>query len=785
MAAIEVTSPFPFFVDTSGNPLDAGYVFVGSPNTDPVTNPIAVYWDEALTIPASQPIRTSGGYLVRSGTPANVFAGDSYSITVKDQTGRLVYTSPNIVSTQSLAEDLADTSDATKGDALIGVKVSAPGAIATDQHLVNEARPLYAKLDFGAVGDWNGSSGADDTTALQTAIDAAIAQKKPLIIESGNYRITSPLKIFNFTGSTWGFVGCTIKGERQAHGVGAASAFFPKLQGVTIYPTFNNTAAFMVQAARGVRLECLSIYGTNALFELFEGHPENHYKLMTPANMNTNGSRDSRYSPYAGIVIDPFGTSVPADGGYPGMSTYYSASAVGSSDVTLVDVDVRNFIVGLMLSPSGTTYNDDQVVADNCLFGYCKTAIAGGQDQSRGINLHSCQYYYSYTAFDGVSYGAQTWAGPKVFGGIGVALKYIVNCATTRQDVFYASGLYCEALASIGFLASSGSLQSPALFAGCSFAFTDFNGTGPFPDYHLYTSGCPITFTGCQFGTSNQTNQGPVRIQNINAPISFDGVSFTETQLGEIFIAPSTSVDSVEATQVYYNNCSFTEALSRGDGLTSRVSMNYQIYNLSSGYGDRSPCPYGAKITQTQDPTKLLYNGTGWAQRVSLGSISIAINLPSIGRATFTAADADVVRVGDQVYAQLSVSDFEGAAGFTSSPGFICIGSVASVVGTTVTLNGIPQSMVNGSYTAYLCWMPRMHAASTADTNSSTSLTNVSPTNSWKNGQRIKGTGIPSGAYIVSGGGTATLTISKAATATAAGVRIYDADIKVLTGTSL
>ena len=48
---------------------------------------------------------------------------------------------------------------------------------------------------------------------------AAMAAKKTLIIESGNYKITAPLKIFNFSGGVWGFVSCTIKGERSVIGM--------------------------------------------------------------------------------------------------------------------------------------------------------------------------------------------------------------------------------------------------------------------------------------------------------------------------------------------------------------------------------------------------------------------------------------------------------------------------------------------------------------------------------------------------------------------------------------
>ena len=86
-----VTSPFPVFYETDGTPLDAGYIYLGTVDLNPETNPITVYWDAALTIPAAQPLRTSGGYIVRNGITASVFTSSFYSITVKNKNGNLIY----------------------------------------------------------------------------------------------------------------------------------------------------------------------------------------------------------------------------------------------------------------------------------------------------------------------------------------------------------------------------------------------------------------------------------------------------------------------------------------------------------------------------------------------------------------------------------------------------------------------------------------------------------------------------------------------------------------------
>lgn len=93
MSALSIQPTYPIFTETDGQPLENGYVWVGTANLDPQTNPINVYWDAALTLPAAQPIRTLAGYPANSGTPARLFVGSDYSIRVMDKKGSVVYTS--------------------------------------------------------------------------------------------------------------------------------------------------------------------------------------------------------------------------------------------------------------------------------------------------------------------------------------------------------------------------------------------------------------------------------------------------------------------------------------------------------------------------------------------------------------------------------------------------------------------------------------------------------------------------------------------------------------------
>jgi hypothetical protein len=99
MSTVVVNPPFPRFDDLDGQPLENGIVWVGVANMDAPSNPIAVFWDAALTIAAAQPIRTVNGYLSRDGSPGVLFAGSDYSIKVTTAVGVPVYSAPARVDT--------------------------------------------------------------------------------------------------------------------------------------------------------------------------------------------------------------------------------------------------------------------------------------------------------------------------------------------------------------------------------------------------------------------------------------------------------------------------------------------------------------------------------------------------------------------------------------------------------------------------------------------------------------------------------------------------------------
>ena len=162
MSALSVEPPFPAFADAGGQPLEDGYIWIGTVNLNPITNPIVAYWDSALTITAVQPIRTSGGYPVYQGTPANIYVNSDYSIQVQNKNGSVVYSAPAATERYGNIINLVDINFIQAG----------VGAV-TRTALAKMREPVTVQ-DFGA------SSSA--TAAVNTAaINAALASGAKMV----------------------------------------------------------------------------------------------------------------------------------------------------------------------------------------------------------------------------------------------------------------------------------------------------------------------------------------------------------------------------------------------------------------------------------------------------------------------------------------------------------------------------------------------------------------------------------------------------------------------------
>ncbi len=173
-----INAPFPLFADRLGSPLDSGFIYIGTAGANPEVSPITVYWDQALTQPAAQPLRTAYGQVSRDGRPAPVYTSAlDYSITVLDKSRRLVayqassVAANNGLSLAALRDDLASAA-AGKGDALIATKQAGAGAVSRLLH--DRTTDLQLLTDYGSIVA-NGTDQTANITAWFAAIGSSAA----------------------------------------------------------------------------------------------------------------------------------------------------------------------------------------------------------------------------------------------------------------------------------------------------------------------------------------------------------------------------------------------------------------------------------------------------------------------------------------------------------------------------------------------------------------------------------------------------------------------------------
>lgn len=162
MSALSIQPTYPIFTDIDGQPLEDGYVWIGTANLDPQTNPINVYWDAALTLPAAQPIRTLAGYPANSGTPARLYVNSDYSIRVMNKNGSTVYSAAaaterysGIVISEVNAEDVIYdppfmNAVQTNAEAVLALSVSVQNFGAVADGVTDSTVQIQAALNSGA-----------------------------------------------------------------------------------------------------------------------------------------------------------------------------------------------------------------------------------------------------------------------------------------------------------------------------------------------------------------------------------------------------------------------------------------------------------------------------------------------------------------------------------------------------------------------------------------------------------------------------------------------------------
>lgn len=732
------------FFDDSGRTLSGGKIYTYAAGT---TTPQVTYTSRSGTVANANPIVLDAA----GRTPQQIWSveGLLYKYVIETSTGTLIRTWDNIGGSQvssDLAVDLASTTDNTKGDALIGFKQSnASGFVtgATARTVNDKLQESVSVKDFGAIGD----GVADDTAAIQAAIDYVIAQANlgtgktiAVHLNPGTYKITTSLRLFDPGTTSYGFSSVTLVGEALG---------YVNSKRTVIVPTFVDKPALILQQSRNAYISGFSIVGS-----------ANNMSLPTYAALlddstspwwNTNSARDSQYSPYCGIAIDPFGSSIPSDGGYPGLSSYYKSSG-GSTGVIIDRVEIAGFIVGVATSTSGTTPIGDSILVDNCNISYNKVALSAGQSQNRGLMLRNCHLKGAQVVVDNTRYGEGTAAMPMVEGGVFVYVKWFINSMDNGRGGSSLSKIYVESFWSLGFW---GGGRFPLQITGCVFKFiVPATGSLVNVDSHFY-AGALVYASGTYFGQYSNTVR---RLSIVNlGRIVFSGCTFDgEPQFSNVDYVRMDKCSNAYASN---GNLSYSEKYSSA---LSNIGSGSQIQGSAfCVVEDNGPLNYIRYKAQN-----------GW-DIIAIDS-ALTITAPGDGSATFTTANVGKLQVNDYLTTistwNVSIPTLVPS---TANYAKATIGRVASIVGTTVTLSGVPISFATGSYIPYLYRLPVIRTRTFGTTTSgSADITSVTPVTGWTIGARIASPNLPTGTYITNIVGT-TFTVSQNATASSV-AELYD-----------
>jgi len=294
--------------------------------------------------------------------------------------------------------------------------------------------------DFGAKGDGI----ADDYLSIINACNFCIVN--PTVCTSvrfpiGSYKISKPILLQN-NGKYF-----TIKLTGDVSNKSSSDNYLSKI----IY-TGRNGYAIGIQYGRSIEIENLTILGQYTF-----PYSVTNYNIGTLhfADWIDSTITDTRYKPYAGIEIDPDSNA--------------SGTRGGTSDVTIRNCAIKQWMVGIALTPNGFTQNDEMInlLEDN--IEAVRVAVAIGQDQSKTINIKGLKVWASvHTVLDGLTYGAGTGGGSvfcenwNIAGNVNELFHLTISRFSLSCDNLYSESLF--RIGNVGF-------GTVATFDKCDFNF--------------------------------------------------------------------------------------------------------------------------------------------------------------------------------------------------------------------------------------------------------------------------------------------------------------------------
>ena len=523
---------------------------------------------------------------------------------------------------------------------------------------------------------------ADSAPAINQSINTVINNfyLDTIFIPGGSYIINSPLLMMNWNGSVYAQHSVNLIGEGKFW-QGSPNG------GTRITTTFRNTFALGIQGGKGNIIKGIYFKGgfTPPGFSLYQ------FYTATFASFTDGVSRDTRYSPYSGIVIDPFGLSVPADGGYPGLTANYRGGTGGSTGTNIIDCIITNFVCGIITSPNGTTANAELMNWTQIQFDDNKCCIAATQTQEK-LNLVTMTACWdnTHTFFENQTYGLQV-PGHWVIKGVNIAgkLNRFINRNGAGYFPMHVTDVYAEGLGTVGrWLANQGdslqdstfNLVTPDVFP----AYPNFPTTSHFDCTGLSIKNCIIRYYGWFL------------------PMVFNGGFFEDCALDQVPWAPTSGFINSGCASGPLGSTSdiigvptgtASRYLAGGRGKIFKNQEYVEGKQISLNFGDSIPSGF-----------LNIDNLAGTASTVVVSANVMTVTPP--GGAT------DVARV---ILQRLAMDQTSGNL----------LGVVTAVGSTTYTISYVPDGIVSGSYAISLFCPAQNYSFMGTCTAGSPTITNV------------------------------------------------------------
>jgi hypothetical protein len=612
---------------------------------------------------------------------------------------------------------------------------------------------------------------ADSSVALNAAIQDAIAQKKKLVLPTGIFLLDSPLLAFNGV-----FSKIEIEGQGGAIPNTGNNASFPSwltlgMANTVLCMNSKVLPCIIFQSNRNCTFKNLAIVGLNSAPSLVE-------PTDVQANYVASGCRATRYSPYSGICIDPFTNTSPPDGGYPGLMPYNSAfSGNGTSGLTVENVWVAGFVCGVALSVAGTSMQGDICTFNNVNIAYCDSGYVCGDTQARCWTIKGGSLVACREGINTLSYGTQTGCPPILIQNLLIMYLYRALALAAGFGAVYIEGCYAESIKELGQL-GLGYLgrASPVAFSGCHFNVrtSDWAAT-PI----LFESYAPTSFRSCVVANNVGTVDAWNIVNGLGSGTTLEQCFFTGTAYKDL--PPHIGIDFDSKAPVRLRECWTGGA--NGFVMTDDYLRSHSIAFASNN--SRLRATWQTRFVQDANVT-YLYNPYLSKPAIGIAARSLTISGNTL---KFNETTLGEVQVNDiilwlmfkQGYSlvQWAVPAWKVTSVNTSTGA--CVATALYQIDQYDTVANAARLFGASNVQVVLHqWAPT--APMTGTTATDTTLTSVRPP-ALINGDWVIGAGIPANTRVVSGGGTSSLVLSKATTASSTGVTLYYGRLMVPTTT--